>query len=97
MIPHLQVLRWEEMGDLEAKMTEMVKMEERVVTLKATEAKTTNMKLLHKKVVVAAGTNTGHKEREVAGNANATEAAPQGGGGIRSIMEVGIQQRASQI
>ena len=79
MIPPFQVIRREEMGDLEAEMTEIVETEERVVALNSTEAKTTNIKLLHNQVVVVAGTNTVHKEGAATGNANATEGAPQGG------------------
>ena len=46
------------MGYLEAEMTEIVEMEEHVVALNSTEAKTTDMKLLEEKVVVATETNT---------------------------------------
>ena len=70
---------------------EIVEMEERIVALNNTEAKTTKMILLDKQVVVAAEINTGHNEGAAEGNANATESAPRGGG-IGSIMEVGLQQ-----
>ena len=60
------------MEDLEAEMMEIVEMEERVVALKDTESKTIKMKLMDEHVVVAAKTNTRHKERAAGGNANAT-------------------------
>ena len=40
MTPHFQVIRRGGMGELEAEMTEIVEMEERMVALNATEAKT---------------------------------------------------------
>ena len=67
-----------------------------MVALNDMEAKTIKMKLLDEQVVVAAETNTYHKEGVAAGNSKATEGAPQGGG-LGSIMEVGSQQQASQI
>ena len=60
-------------------MAEIVEMEERVVPINATEKKTTKMKILDDQVVVAAETNTGHKEGAAVGNANSTEGAPQVG------------------
>ena len=43
MTPPFQVIRQEEMEDLEAKMVEIVKIEEHVVAMNATDAKTTKM------------------------------------------------------
>ena len=79
MIPPFQVLRREEMGDLRVEMAEIVEMEEHVVAMNTTEAKTTRMTILDDQVVVAAETTTVHKEEVEAGNANATEGAPQAG------------------
>ena len=42
-------------------MTEIVEMEDRVVAMNATEVKTTKLKILDERVLVAAETNTGHK------------------------------------
>ena len=58
-------------------MAEIVKMEERVVPINATEEK--KMKILDDQVVVAVESNTGHKEGAAVGNANSTEGAPQVG------------------
>ena len=52
-------------------------MEERVVALNNTEAKTTNIKLLDQQVVLVAERNMVHKEGGAAGNSNAAEGAPQ--------------------
>ena len=73
------MLRREEMGDLRVEMAEIVEMEEHVVAMNTTEAKTTRMIILDDQVVAAAETTTVHKEGVEAGNANATEGAPQGG------------------
>ena len=60
-------------------MAEIVEMEELVVAMNATRAKAAKMEILYKQVVVAAGTNAGHKEGAAAVNTNATEDAPQSG------------------
>ena len=54
-------------------------MDEPVVAMNATEAKTIKMTILDEQVVVAAETNTVHKEGEAEGNANATEGTTQAG------------------
>ena len=64
MTPPFQVLRRGGMGDLGVEMAEIVEIEERVVEMNATEAKTTKMT---------------HKERAEAEKSNATEGAPQAG------------------
>ena len=55
------MFRREEMGDLGVEIAEIVEMEERVVAMNATKAKTKKMKILDEQVVVAAETTTGHK------------------------------------
>ena len=54
-------------------------MEERVVAMNATEAKTKKMTILDEQVAVAKKKTTGHKEGAATGNANATAGAPQAG------------------
>ena len=60
-------------------MTEIVEIEEHMVAMNATEAKTAKMTILDKQVVVAAETTTGNKDGAAVGNANATEGEPQAG------------------
>ena len=50
-----------------------------MVAMNATEAKTKKMEILDERVLVAAETNTGHKEGAASVNSNATEGAPQRG------------------
>ena len=79
MTRHFQVLKREKMGDLGVEMAEIVEMEERVVAMKSTEAKTTKRTIMDKQVMVAAEITTDHKEGALMGNGNATEAALQAG------------------
>ena len=67
------------MGDLGVEIAKIVEMEECVVAMNATEAKTTKMTILDKLVVVAAETTMVHKEGAAAVNSNATKGAPQVG------------------
>ena len=62
MTPPFQVLRRGGVGDLGVEIAEIVEIEERVVAMNATEAKTIKMTILDKQVVLAAETTTGHKE-----------------------------------
>ena len=58
-------------------IAEIVEIEEGVVAMNATEAKTTKMTILDKQVVVAAETTNGQKEGVATVNSNDTEGAPQ--------------------
>ena len=65
------------MGDLGVEMAEMVEMEESVVAMSITEAKTRKIKILNNLVVVAAENTTSHKEGGAAEKTNATDGTPQ--------------------
>ena len=60
-------------------MAEIVEIEDPVLVMNDAEAKTTKMTILDEQVVVTAETTTGHKEGAAAGNATASDGAPQAG------------------